>query len=132
MSDQPAAPKRRKSEKRFRNKHVNVALSDEEFNEVQEEANRLGLSRSAYGRGSMLKRNPGPNFLRRPSIQKQQLIRLLALLGHVNHRIDQFYCDVKQGTVPDLCPILQDYAETRREILEFLRRCRELNLALQP
>jgi hypothetical protein len=38
----------------------------------------------------------------------------------------------KYGDVPDLRPIIQDYADTRREILEFLLRCRELNLALQP
>ena len=132
MTDQPVAPKRRKSEKRFRNKIVQVKLSDKEFDEVQKKANRLGLSLSAYGRGSMLGGDPGPNSQRRPSVEKQQLLRLLALLGHINHRIDQFARNEKQDDVLDLGPILQDYADTRREILDFLQRCRELDLALHP
>jgi hypothetical protein len=128
MTDQPPAeapkrPKRRTSQKRHRNKHLAIRLSDDELKHAAERAGRAGLSMSAYGRAAMLG-DPGPDSQRRPSIDKELLLRTLATLAHLNHHADRIARSITTSDISEIRQIGKDYMLLRDAILAALPKSR--------
>jgi hypothetical protein len=129
MTDQPSAPeapkkpKRRTSQKRRRNKRFAIALSDDELNDASEMAGRSGLSLSAYGRAAILG-DPGPSSQRRPSIEKELLLRTLGALAHLNHRADQIARSITASDIPEIRQIGKDFISLRDAIFAALPKRR--------
>jgi hypothetical protein len=129
MTDQPPdpkapkKPKRRTSEKRHRNKHLTIAMSADELNDASERAGRSGRSKSAYGRARMLG-DPGPGSQRRPSIDRELLLRTLGTLVYLNHRADQIVRSITTSDISEIRQIGKDFMPLRDAIFAALRKRR--------
>jgi hypothetical protein len=129
MTDQPPdpeapkKPKRRTSQKRRRNKTLAIRVSDGEFNDALERVGRSGLSLSAYGRAAILG-DPGPGSQRRPSIEKELLLRTLGTLAHLTHRADQIARSITTSDISEIRQIGKDYTSLRDAIIAALRKRR--------
>jgi len=132
MTDQPAAPKRPKSQKRVRNRGAQIRFTDQEYEEAHENARRVGLSLGAFGRGLILGRDPGPDVRRRASVEKELLLRLLAETGQLRHDADEIAYKLKQGNYPEaaaLNVLARNYDRVRHSILMALVQRRDLYLS---
>ena len=88
-NDNPApATKRSGSRKRQRNRSLQIALDDAELAQVRQKAQACGLSRSSYGRASMLG-SPGPRAQRSPTVNAEALGRATAALNKVGSNLNQ-------------------------------------------
>jgi len=82
----PAAS-RSGSQKRQRNKFWIIALTPEEEARALESAQRVGLSRSSYGRAALLG-TPGPRAQRTPPVNAEVLARATAALNKLGGNVN--------------------------------------------
>ena len=114
----------RGSEKRQRTRTVAVRLTPEERRMVDEAAERAGLAIGSYARGVLL-RAPSPRQVRRPPIERRELVRLLGQLGHVGSNINQIARASNVGEPPEadeLTDALTGLTRVREAILRALGR----------
>lgn len=78
----------RGSEKRVRTAYLNIRFSPDERAMVEEHAARAGLTSSSYAQQVLLGA-PAPRQVRRPPIERKELVRILGQLGHVGGNINQ-------------------------------------------
>lgn len=76
------------SDKRQRNRRIIIRCTDSEYATIIDRADRAGLFASGYVRAIALG-NPGPRALRRPPVDRQELVRLLGELGRVGNNLNQ-------------------------------------------
>ncbi len=76
------------SEKRQRQNVVRVRLNDNERAEILTRADKAGLSVAGYLRSAVLQ-TPPPRQSRRPSVNHQELARVLAQLGKIGSNVNQ-------------------------------------------
>lgn len=90
MPDAPLnpAPKRSGSQNRQRNNAFKIALDDDELAEVEQKVQATGLSRSSYGRASLLG-TPGPRARRSPPVNAEALARATAALNKAGSNLNQ-------------------------------------------
>ena len=119
---QPAM-RRSGSQKRQRNNAMKIALNDDEFAEVEQKALACGLSRSSYGRASLLG-TPGPRAQRTPLINAEALARAVAALnkvgGNLNQGIRVLNASGAMGMAQDFrstLAVIRDAAAAIREIV---------------
>jgi hypothetical protein len=76
------------SQKRQRQHALKIALNDHELVLIEEKALACGLSRSSYGRASLLG-TPGPRAQRTPPINAEALGRATAALNKIGSNLNQ-------------------------------------------
>jgi len=124
MTDQATTPRGSGSERRPRTKKALIRMSDDEFNDASERANRAGLSLAAFARLAMLG-NPGLGFQRRPQIEKVLLLRTLGQLAHLNHLaqiIARSIATSDSCNGSEIHQIGEDYRPLRDAILAALKK----------
>jgi len=112
------------SNKRQRNKVLQVRLTDQEFAEVQAMAEAAGLTPASLARGLILSA-PAPRARRRPTIEAEAVARLLGEFGKVGSNLNQIAYHLNAGdgvSVTALEAALRDVAELRAAALEALGR----------
>jgi Bacterial mobilisation protein (MobC) len=86
------------TEKRVRRRIVTVRLSTEEYAALDEAAERAGLVVGSYARQAMLGA-PAARQVRRPPVERRELARLLAELGHIGGNLNQLAKAANTGIV---------------------------------
>ena len=76
------------SEKRLRTKHLTIRLTPEERAAIDQAADRAGLTPGSYARQAVLGA-PAPRQVRRPPVERQELVRILGALGHIGGNLNQ-------------------------------------------
>ena len=76
------------SEKRARTAHLTIRLTPDERASIDEDAERAGLTAGSYSRQILLGA-PAPRQVRRPPVERRELVRLLGALGHVGGNLNQ-------------------------------------------
>jgi hypothetical protein len=76
------------SEKRIRDTVLPIRLSRPEREAVEGKAARAGLATGSYARQVLLDA-PAPRQVRRPMVERQELVRLLGELGKVGGNLNQ-------------------------------------------
>ena len=84
------------TEKRVRDRVLQVRLTAEEEAIVQAAAERAGLANGSYARQVLLGA-PAPRQVRRPPIERRELARLLGELGRVGANLNQLAKRANQG-----------------------------------
>lgn len=127
--DQPASTKKNKtsgSENRHRAGIVGIRVSVSERAELEEAAERAGLTLGSYIRERVLSA-PKTRAVRRPPIEKKLLAQLLGQLGKVGGNIHQIvkYMNFGNGIMPDdLRTALNSFEEAAAAIMEAMGRKR--------
>ncbi len=102
---------------------ISVRCTAEDHAEIDEQATKAGLSKGAYLRALALG-GPGPRAVRRPSIERKELARLLGHLGKVGSNINQLaHAKNATGAFPglsELIAIRQDVAQMREALIKAL------------
>jgi hypothetical protein len=114
----------RGSETRIRNKHLTIRFSAEERAAVDEAAERAGLTSGSYARQVLLGA-PAPRQVRRPPVEKRELVRLLGLFGNVSSNMNQIgrLANFGEGVDPvDFKNAMTDLRTMRDVVLEALGR----------
>jgi len=106
------------SENRARNRHITIRLAPDERAKIDGDAERAGLTAGSYGRQVLLGA-PTPRQVRRPPIERRELVRLLGELGHVGGNLNQLAHASNAGL-----PV------TRREIADALAGLRKVRDAI--
>ena len=125
--EQPASTKKGKksgSEKRHRAGIIGVRVSISERAELEEAAERAGLTLGSYVRDRVLSA-PKTRAVRRPPIEKKLLAQLLGQLGKVGGNIHQIvkYMNFGNGVMHDeLSTALTSFEEAAAAIMEALGR----------
>jgi len=112
------------TEKRVRDRILTVRLSAEERATIDEAAERAGLVVGSYARQAMLGA-PAPRQVRRPPVERRELARLLAELGHIGGNLNQLAKAANTGVVVyggEIDAALGGLAEVRAAILKALGR----------
>lgn len=112
------------SEKRARTSHITIRLTTDERATIDDDASRAGLTAGSYARGVLL-RAPAPRQVRRPPIERRELVRLLGQLGHVGSNINQIARAANVGEPPEyeeLADALSGLSRLRAAILAALGR----------
>ena len=112
------------SETRQRNKVLQVRLSDSEFAEIEEMADRAELAPASYAR-SILLDTPAPRAKRRPAVDTVQVAKLLGEVGKIGSNINQIAHQLNAGkgaSSSALSSALDDVAELRKACMEALGR----------
>ncbi|MGD0867790.1 MAG: plasmid mobilization relaxosome protein MobC [Rhizomicrobium sp.] len=86
------------SEKRVRNRHLTVRLSDEERAAIDQAAEAAGLMPGSYARQVMLG-GPAPRPVHKSPVERQELVRLLGQLGHIGGNLNQIAKSLNTGVV---------------------------------
>lgn len=76
------------SEKRARTQHLTIRLSPEERSALDEAAARAGLTSGSWARQVLLGA-PAPRQVRRPPVERRELVRLLGAVGHIGGNLNQ-------------------------------------------
>jgi hypothetical protein len=118
---QPAV-RRSGSQKRQRNNAMKIALNDDELAEVEQKALACGLSRSSYGRASLLG-TPGPRAQRTPLINAEALARATAALNRVGSNLNQIAHRLNAGGSIGMA---QDYRSTLAVVRDASAAIREI------
>jgi len=84
------------SEKRVRRKNYPLRLSEEERAILDAKAERAGLTLASWARETLLGA-PAPRQMRRPSVDRQELARLLGELGKIGGNLNQLAKAANQG-----------------------------------
>lgn len=113
------------SEKRQRNKVLQVRCTDAEFAQIEAMADRVELTPASYARSFLLDA-PAPRAVRRPAVDTAQVAKLLADLGKVGSNLNQIAYHLNSGT-SSVSPqavesALADVAEMRKACMEALGR----------
>ncbi len=109
-------------EAKKRQKVMTFRLSPEEYNQLKEDADSLGITTSAYIRQTLLDA-PVPKAARKPSIDRQMLGKLLSQIGRVGNNINQLAKDKNSGIAiqsQNLARALDDWHELQQAILAAL------------
>ena len=112
------------TEKRQRNKVLQVRLSDAEFAEIEAMADRAELTPASYAR-SVLLNAPAPRAKRRPAVDTVQVAKLLGEVGKIGSNINQIAHQLNAGTGTSsnaIAAALADVAEMRKACMEALGR----------
>jgi hypothetical protein len=112
------------SEKRIRDRILTVRLSAEERAAIDDAADRAGLVVGSYARQAMLGA-PAPRQVRRPPVERRELARLLAQLGHIGGNLNQLAKAANTGVLVyggDIDAALSGLDEVRAAILAALGR----------
>jgi hypothetical protein len=124
MPDAPLnpAPKRSGSQNRQRNNAFKIALDDDELAEVDQKVQATGLSRSSYGRASLLG-TPGPRAKRRPPVNAEALARATVALNQVGNNLNQIAHVLNAGGAIGMA---RDYLSTLAVVREAAAAIREI------
>jgi hypothetical protein len=112
------------TEKRVRDRVLPIRLSADERAAVEAAAEKAGLTASSYARQVLLGA-PAPRQVRRPPVEKRELVRLLGGLGNVRGNLNQLAKAVHTGILiysGDIDAALAALAEVRAAILAALGR----------
>jgi hypothetical protein len=112
------------SERRVRDKHLTIRFSADERAMVDFNAERAGLTSGSYAREVLLGAKP-PRQVRRPSIERRLLSRLLGALGQIGNNINQLARASNRGENvdrPALYGALADLRGMRDAVLRALGR----------
>lgn len=112
------------SEKRVRTQHLTIRFSPDERAAVDDNAARAGLTSGSYARQVLLGA-PTPRQVRRPPVERKELVRLLGQLGHVGGNINQLahHANANMPTSKrELLEALADLKQMRDAILAALGR----------
>ena len=112
------------SEKRARTTHLTIRLTPDERAAIDAAAERAGLTAGSYAR-QLLMGAPAPRQVRRPPIERRELVRLLGNLGYVGNNINQIARVLNGGGEPDfpgLNEALAGLGTVRKGILKALGR----------
>lgn len=112
------------TEKRIRDRVLTVRLTAEERQIVDEAAERAGLVTGSYARQALLGA-PAPRQVRRPPVERRELVRLLGELGKVGGNLNQLAKAVHTGVLVyegEIDAALASLVETRDAILKALGR----------
>lgn len=82
------APVRPRSEQRQRQARFTVRVLADELARIEAEAERVGMSRSAFARARLLQKS-GIRAVRRPPVEAAALSQLLAQVGKIGSNINQ-------------------------------------------
>ncbi|WP_299682810.1 plasmid mobilization relaxosome protein MobC [uncultured Roseobacter sp.] len=85
------------SETRKRQAVLRIRMTDDEFAEVEALADKAELTPASYAR-SILLSAPAPRARRRPSVNTQEVARLLGELGKVGSNLNQIAHHLNAGT----------------------------------
>ena len=88
------------SEKRVRSKHLTIRLSPEERDDIDGDAQRAGLTAGSYARGVLLGA-PTPRQVRRPPVERQEVVRLIGQLGYIGNNLNQIARVLNSGDEAD-------------------------------
>ena len=114
--------KRGGSSKRQRNNQYVVRCTTDEFNAIAAKATKSGLKGASYLRAAGLG-DAGPRAQRRPTVEKELLIRALALHGRYGNNMNQIAHSGNAGNpvdLPELRRALKQWGEVRDALLEAL------------
>ena len=114
------------TEKRKRAKAIQVRLSDEEFAQIREVADRAGLTLGSHARQALLSAPP-PRAVRRPPIDRTAIAQVLADLGPIGSDIRQLAdtlktSDADPATRAQLAATIERLNDTREALMRALRR----------
>jgi len=84
------------TEKRQRTHGVHVRLTSAEFSEVANRADAALLTPASYIRQAVLD-SPAPRARRRPSVEAEQVARVLAQLGKIGSNLNQIAHQMNAG-----------------------------------
>ena len=110
------------SNKRQRNNQYVVRCTRDEFNAIAAKATNAGLKGASYLRAAGLG-DAGPRAQRRPTVEKELLIRALALHGRYGNNMNQIAHSGNAGNpvdLPELRRALKQWGEIRDALLEAL------------
>jgi hypothetical protein len=110
------------SDKRQRNNQYVVRCTTDEFNAIAAKAIKAGLKGASYLRAAGLG-DAGPRAQRRPSVQKELLIRALGLHGRYGNNMNQIAHSGNAGNpvdLPELRRALKEWGEVRDAIYQAL------------
>lgn len=112
------------TEKRQRNKVLQVRLTDAEFAQIEAMADRAELTPASFAR-SILLDAPAPRAKRRPAVDTAQVAKMLGELGKIGSNINQIAHQINAGTGTSSHAIesaLRDLSEIRTACMEALGR----------
>lgn len=95
MTDDTA--KKSGSETRQRRKLLQIRVSDTELSSIAEMADRAALTIPSYARQILLD-TPPPRAVRKPSVDTQQVAKMLGELGKVGSNLNQIAHHLNAGT----------------------------------
>ena len=107
-----------------RTSHITIRLSQDERRALDQASERAGLMTGSYVR-QVLFSAPMPRQVRRPPVERRELVRLLGELGHVGGNINQLAHLANAGRPADhfaLLNALNGLAKVRDAILRALGR----------
>lgn len=114
----------RGTEKRVRDYILPIRLSQDERAVVEAAAERAGLSVGSYARQTLLGA-PTPRQVRRPPVERKELVKLLAELGKIGSNLNQIAKAVNSGSLVytgEIDAELAGLKEVRATILAVLGR----------
>jgi hypothetical protein len=94
------------SEKRVRNKHLTIRLSPDERDEINGDAQRAGLTAGSYARDVLLGA-PAPRQVRRPPVERQEVVRMIGQLGYIGNNLNQIARALNSGDEADQQTLIQ-------------------------
>ena len=110
------------SNKRQRNNQYVVRCTTDEFNAIAAKAIKAGLKGASYLRAAGLG-DAGPRAQRRPTVEKELLIRALALHGRYGNNMNQIAHAGNAGKpvdLPELRRALKEWGEVRDALYQAL------------
>ncbi len=114
----------RGTEKRVRDYILPVRLSQDERAAIDAAAERAGLTVGSYARQVLLGA-PAPRQVRRPPVERRELVRLLGELGKIGGNLNQLAKSVHSGIVVytgEIDTVIASLLEVRNAILAALGR----------
>ena len=117
-------PMSRGTEKRVRDYILPVRLSQDERAAIDAAAERAGLTVGSYARQVLLGA-PAPRQVRRPPVERRELVRLLGELGKIGGNLNQLAKSVHSGIVVytgEIDTVIASLLEVRNAILAALGR----------
>lgn len=115
----PPLPLRSGSQKRQRDKSLQIALTAEELTAVREFAAAAGLSPSSYGRAVLLG-TPGPRARRSPPLNAELLAHAVAQLNKAGSNLNQIARVLNSGQAAGSREALAALADTRAAVIRIL------------
>ncbi len=112
------------SEKRIRDRMLTIRLSAEEHAAVVAAAGRAGLATGSYARRTLLGA-PAPRQVRRPPVERKELVRLLGEVGKLGGNLNQLAKAANSGFVVyhnEILAALGGLRIVRKAILDALGR----------
>lgn len=109
---------------RVRSAHLTIRLSPEERAAIDGAAERAGLMSGSYARQVLLGA-PAPRQVRRPPVERKELVRLLGEVGKIGGNLNQLAKAVHTGLLVytgELDAALAGVLESRAAILRALGR----------